>query len=263
MKTEGETEAEREVEIERAREWADDESALPVCPECNGQRLNPLARAVRLPLGRGVAEHGGFTIGEIGALSIEEAVRFFRTVKPKGREARIARDILPEITQRLEFLVEVGLGYLSLDRSATTLSGGESQRIRLAAQFGSELQGVLYVLDEPTIGLHPRDNARLLESLGTLRDRGNTLVVVEHDEDTMRFADRIIDLGPGAGTQGGQIVADGSWKTLAKHGESPTGKILGKPMRHPLLGKTPRREGRARLVQNQRGRTRTISSRSM
>jgi len=235
VSTEGETEAEREVEIERAREWAEDE-ALPVCPDCRGQRLNPLARAVRLPLGRGAREQGGFTIGEIGALSIVEAVRFFRTVKPKGREARIARDILPEIVQRLEFLVEVGLGYLSLDRAATTLSGGESQRIRLAAQFGSELQGVLYVLDEPTIGLHPRDNARLLDSLGTLRDRGNTLVVVEHDEDTMRFADRIIDLGPGAGTQGGQIVAEGSWKKLASHGESPTGKILGKPLQHPSRG---------------------------
>jgi excinuclease ABC subunit A len=235
IETEAETEAEREVEIERAREWYDDE-ALPVCPDCNGQRLNPLARAVRLPLGRGAKEHGGFTIGEIGALSIREAVRFFRTVKPVGREARIARDILPEITQRLEFLVEVGLGYLSLDRSATTLSGGESQRIRLAAQFGSELQGVLYVLDEPTIGLHPRDNARLLTSLGTLRDRGNTLVVVEHDEDTMRFADRILDLGPGAGVQGGRIVAEGSWKALAAHGESPTGKVLGQPLKHPLLG---------------------------
>ncbi len=236
VSTEGETEAEREIEIERAREWAEDDGPLPVCPECRGQRLNPLARAVRLPLGVGAKEHGGFTIGEIGAFSIVEAVRFFRTVKPKGREARIARDILPEIVQRLEFLVEVGLGYLALDRSATTLSGGESQRIRLAAQFGSELQGVLYVLDEPTIGLHPRDNARLLDSLGTLRDRGNTLVVVEHDEDTMRFADRIIDLGPGAGTQGGEIVAEGPWRTLAKHGESPTGKILGKPLRHPSRG---------------------------
>jgi excinuclease ABC subunit A len=237
VSTEGETEAEREIEIERAREWVDDPEALPVCPECRGQRLNPLARAVRLPLGRGAREHGGFTIGEIGAFSIVEAVRFFRTVKPKGREARIARDILPEIVQRLEFLVEVGLGYLSLDRSATTLSGGESQRIRLAAQFGSELQGVLYVLDEPTIGLHPRDNARLLDSLGTLRDHGNTLVVVEHDEDTMRFADRIIDLGPGAGTQGGRIIAEGSWRALAKNGESPTGKILGQPLQHPSLGR--------------------------
>jgi excinuclease ABC subunit A len=249
VRTEGETEAEREVEIERAHEWTDD--ALPVCPDCEGRRLNALARAVRLPLGRGAKEHGGFTIGEIGELSIDEAVRFFRTVKPAGREARIARDILPEITQRLEFLVQVGLGYLTLNRSATTLSGGESQRIRLAAQFGSELQGVLYVLDEPTIGLHPRDNARLLGSLGRLRDRGNTLVVVEHDEDTMRFADRIIDLGPGAGREGGQIVAEGPWKTIASHGESPTGKILGKPLPHPSLGKrrpVPEAKGWCRIV---------------
>ena len=237
VETEAETEAEREVEIERAREWVEDDAMLPVCPQCDGQRLNPLARAVRLPLGRGAKEHGGFTIGEIGALSIIDAVRFFRTVKPTGRDARIARDILPEIVQRLEFLVEVGLGYLSLDRSATTLSGGESQRIRLAAQFGSELHGVLYVLDEPTIGLHPRDNKRLLDSLGILRDRGNTLVVVEHDEDTMRFADHIIDLGPGAGMQGGRIIAQGPWRSLAKNGESPTGRILGKPLAHPSIGR--------------------------
>ncbi len=117
-----------------------------------------------------------------------------------------------------------------------TLSGGESQRIRLAAQLGSELQGVLYVLDEPTIGLHPRDNVRLLESLGALRGKGNTLVIVEHDEDTMRFADNIIDLGPGAGTQGGNIVAEGPWHSLALNGESPTGRILGQPLKHPLRG---------------------------
>ncbi len=234
VRTEGETEAEREVEIERAREWSDD--VLPICPDCQGQRLNPLARAVRLPLGQGAQKHGGLTIGQIGELTIVDALKFFRTVKPGGRDARIARDILPEIVQRLDFLVEVGLGYLSLDRSAMTLSGGESQRIRLAAQLGSELQGVLYVLDEPTIGLHPRDNVRLLESLGQLKGKGNTLVIVEHDEDTMRFADRIIDLGPGAGTQGGEIVAQGPWKTLAKSGESPTGKILGKPLKHPLRG---------------------------
>jgi excinuclease ABC subunit A len=236
VRTEGETEAEREVERELAQEQVEDEADLLVCPDCQGQRLNPLARAVRLPLGAGAARHGGLTIGQIGALSIVEALAFFRTVKPKGRDARIARDILPEIVQRLRFLVEVGLGYLSLDRSAVTLSGGESQRIRLAAQFGSELQGVLYVLDEPTIGLHPRDNARLLDSLGRLKARGNTLVVVEHDEDTMRFADRIIDLGPGAGVQGGRIVADGSWRDLAQQLDSPTGAILGQPLRHPLRG---------------------------
>ncbi|MCE0496793.1 MAG: excinuclease ABC subunit UvrA [Methylacidiphilales bacterium] len=236
VRTEGETEAEREVEVELAQELAGDDGPLPVCPECRGQRLNPLARAVRLPLGRGAQKHGGFTIGEIGAFSIVEALAFFRTVTPRGRDARIARDILPEIVQRLEFLVEVGLGYLSLDRAATTLSGGESQRIRLAAQFGSELQGVLYVLDEPTIGLHPRDNKRLLASLGALRGKGNTLVVVEHDEDTMRFADRIIDLGPGAGTQGGHIVAEGPWRSLAGRGDSPTGKILGAPLPHPTRG---------------------------
>ena len=235
MRADAETEAEREVEIELAQEWADEDDRS-VCPVCHGDRLNPLARAVRLPLGEGAKSTGGRTIGQIGALSIVEALRFFKTVKPKGREARIARDILPEIVQRLQFLVEVGLGYLSLDRSAATLSGGESQRIRLAAQLGSELQGVLYVLDEPTIGLHPRDNARLLDSLGALRAKGNTLVVVEHDEDTMRFADRIIDLGPGAGTQGGNIVADGPWRSLATNKESATGRIFGAPLRHPLRG---------------------------
>jgi excinuclease ABC subunit A len=236
VRLEGETEAEREIEVELAQEMAGDGGPLPVCPECRGERINPLARAVRLPLGRGATTSGGATIGEIGALSIVEAARFFHTVKPRGRDARIARDILPEIVQRLAFLVEVGLGYLSLDRSAMTLSGGESQRIRLAAQLGSELQGVLYVLDEPTIGLHPRDNVRLLKSLGALRGKGNTLVVVEHDEDTMRFADRIIDLGPGAGTQGGHIVAEGPWRSLAGKNESPTGKILGQPMPHPSRG---------------------------
>jgi excinuclease ABC subunit A len=235
MRSDAETVAEREVEIELAQEWADDDERQ-VCPDCRGERINPLGRAVRLPLGEGAKSTGGRTIGDVGRLSIVEALRFFKTVKPAGREARIARDILPEIVQRLKFLVEVGLGYLSLDRSAATLSGGESQRIRLAAQLGSELQGVLYVLDEPTIGLHPRDNARLLDSLGALRAKGNTLVVVEHDEDTMRFADRIIDLGPGAGTEGGAIVAEGPWNKLATHAESATGRIFGEPLRHPLRG---------------------------
>jgi excinuclease ABC subunit A len=258
LRSDAESEVEREVEIELAQEWAEDDERQ-VCPECHGERINPLGRAVRLPFGAGTKSTGGHTIGEIGRLSILDALSFFKTVKPAGREARIARDILPEIVQRLRFLVDVGLGYLSLDRSAATLSGGESQRIRLAAQLGSELQGVLYVLDEPTIGLHPRDNARLLESLGALRAKGNTLVVVEHDEDTMRFADRIIDLGPGAGTQGGAIVAEGSWNELATHAESATGRIFG-PLRHPLSGErrlvtaqTPRFRVRGARANNLKG----------
>ena len=152
------------------------------------------------------------------------------------REAAIVRDIEPEIKQRLHFLRHVGLDYLNLDRSAPTLSGGESQRIRLAAQLGSNLQGVLYVLDEPTIGLHPRDNQKLLGILHGLRDRGNSLVVVEHDEDTMRAADHIIDLGPGAGVHGGEIVAQGNWRQIDARGRSATARLLGEPIRHPARG---------------------------
>ena len=142
----------------------------------------------------------------------------------------------PEILQRLAFLRKVGLDYLNLDRSAPTLSGGESQRIRLAAQLGSNLQGVLYVLDEPTIGLHPRDNQKLLEILRDLRDRGNSLLVVEHDEDTMRAADHIIDLGPGAGVHGGEIVAQGNWRQIDAQGKSATARLLGEPIQHPARG---------------------------
>jgi excinuclease ABC subunit A len=233
------TEVEKEIQEEQKREWAD-EDELQTCSECGGARLNPLARAVRLSLvsaskskSRGA---GSLTIPDLSRLTIAEAKKIFAAFRPTGRSAAIARDILPEITQRLAFLEEVGLGYLTLDRSANTLSGGESQRIRLAAQLGSNLQGVLYVLDEPTIGLHPRDNDRLLDSLDALKEKGNTLVIVEHDEDTMKRADRIIDLGPGAGVRGGHIVADGPWKKLARDQNSITGKILGEPLKHPLRG---------------------------
>jgi len=183
--------------MELAREEIADGDLLP-CPSCQGARINPIARSVRF---------AGKTIPEINSLSVRNFETFFSKVKFTGREATIVRDIQPEILQRLAFLRKVGLDYLNLDRSAPTLSGGESQRIRLAAQLGSNLQGVLYVLDEPTIGLHPRDNQKLLEILRDLRDRGNSLLVVEHDEDTMRAADHIIDLGPGAGVHGGEIVA--------------------------------------------------------
>jgi excinuclease ABC subunit A len=156
-----------------------------------------------------------------------------------GRDAEIARDLVPEIKSRLEFLEDVGLGYLTLDRGAPTLSGGEAQRIRLAAQLGSNLQGVCYVLDEPTIGLHPRDNQILLRALGKLSERGNTLVVVEHDEDTIRRADHIIDIGPGAGKRGGRVVAQGTAADLSAAPESLTGRYLLHAIKHPLQ---PRRE---------------------
>ncbi|MDP1604761.1 MAG: excinuclease ABC subunit UvrA, partial [Legionella sp.] len=150
------------------------------------------------------------------------------------REAAIARDIVSEIRSRLSFLDEVGLGYLALDRAAPTLSGGEAQRIRLAAQLGSNLRGVAYILDEPTIGLHPRDNRILLDTLAKLQTKGNTLIVVEHDEDTIRRADHVIDLGPGAGRRGGHVVAAGTAAELQANPQSVTGRLLAKPLQHPL-----------------------------
>ena len=240
MKSQGETALEIEVEIEQRMESTGSEETT-LCPECQGSRLNSIARAVRLPYGEKIDKRGR-SLPELGELSIEEAYHFIQTIKLQGREATIAQDILPEIEQRLGFLKEVGLGYLTLNRGSKTLSGGESQRIRLAAQLGTNLQGVLYVLDEPTIGLHPQDNDRLLKSLQLLRDKGNTLVIVEHDEETMKIADRIIDLGPGAGIHGGKIIADGSWKELISQKGSITGHLLGNPLKHPFQGK--RREAK-------------------
>ena len=161
----------------------------------------------------------------------------FRGVRFKGRAAAIARDILPEIRERLKFLREVGLGYLQLGRGVPTLSGGEGQRIRLAAQLGSNLSGVLYILDEPTIGLHARDNEQLLAALEKLKARGNSVLVVEHDEATMRRADYIIDLGPGPGVHGGEVVATGTLAELLRHPESVTGKCLRAHRKFPTRGK--------------------------
>jgi excinuclease ABC subunit A len=178
------------------------------------------------------------TIDSFSSLAVSAAYELFRKLKFKGREALIARDILPEIVERLKFLDEVGLGYLQLGRGVTTLSGGEAQRIRLAAQLGSNLSGVLYVLDEPTIGLHARDNEQLLAALHRLRARGNSLVVVEHDEETMRRADHIVDLGPGAGAHGGTVVASGTLAELLKHRDSITGRLLKaqETKRYPARG---------------------------
>ncbi|MGB6220633.1 excinuclease ABC subunit UvrA [Haloferula sp.] len=198
-----------------------DHDELVTCPSCEGARLNPQSRAVRL----GTTKRNAIAIADLSSQSVIESSAHFTKLKfTDNRQNLISRDILPEITQRLAFLQHVGLGYLQLDRSAKTLSGGESQRIRLAAQLGSNLRGVLYVLDEPTIGLHPRDNEALLDTLVGLRDRGNSLVIVEHDEDTIARADHLIDLGPGAGRLGGEIVYQGPPPRQGSVGVPPTPK---------------------------------------
>jgi excinuclease ABC subunit A len=202
------------------------------CPACEGRRLNPEALAVRWQ-DRSIADYA--------AMPVESLKKIFDVKTLKGREAEIARDLVPELKSRLGFLSEVGLGYLTLDRAAPTLSGGEAQRIRLAAQLGSNLRGVCYVLDEPTIGLHHRDNQVLLGVLEKLEARGNSLVVVEHDEDTIRRAQHVIDLGPGAGRLGGEVIAAGDASELMEHPASLTGKFLKAPLKHPLQ---PRREVR-------------------
>ena len=206
------------------------EGEAGTCAACDGQRLNRVARAVRWR---------DRSIAELAAMPVSEAHTFFTGLVARGREGEIARDILAEIRGRLNFMKEVGLDYLALDRAAPTLSGGEAQRIRLAAQLGSNLQGVCYVLDEPTIGLHPRDNRILLDALARLEGNGNTLVVVEHDDDTIRRASHIIDIGPGAGVRGGRVVAQGSAQDLIDAPESVTGRYLARPLAHPLQGRRP------------------------
>jgi excinuclease ABC subunit A len=195
------------------------------CPGCKGSRLRPEALAVKFR---------DLNIAGMTTWSVAEAEHHFSGLKLRGREAEIARDIVAELRSRLAFLREVGLPYLSLSRSAPTLSGGEAQRIRLAAQLGSNLRGVCYILDEPTIGLHPRDNQMLLDTLHKLEAKGNTVVVVEHDEDTIRRAEHIVDLGPGAGVNGGRLVAEGTIKDIVRCKESLTGQSLREPLRHPL-----------------------------
>ncbi|PYL97964.1 MAG: excinuclease ABC subunit A, partial [Verrucomicrobia bacterium] len=214
---------ENELRAERESEWIDATEAHE-CPSCHGSRLNAVARHVRVR---------GQTIDQFTNLSASEAARKIDKLKFHGTQQTIAADLIPEIRQRLRFMQNVGLGYLALGRSAKTLSGGESQRIRLAAQLGSNLRGVLYVLDEPTIGLHSRDNLRLLDTLAALREKGNSLVIVEHDEETMRRADYIVDLGPRAGSHGGEVVATGTLRDLERSKLSETGRCLKTPLSHP------------------------------
>jgi excinuclease ABC subunit A len=219
----GESLLESELDAEREFESIEGDAARP-CPGCRSARLNPVARHVRIQ---------GLTIDNFNDRSANEALSLIRKLRFQGTQKVIATDLLPEIEQRLRFMENVGLGYLALGRSAKTLSGGESQRIRLAAQLGSNLRGVLYVLDEPTIGLHARDNLRLLETLAALRAKGNSLIIVEHDEETMRRADHIVDLGPGAGMHGGELVAQGSLAEIKRTAKSQTGRCLRTPLCHP------------------------------
>jgi len=215
----------REAASEEARqEIAQYMSALP-CPACKGARLKPEALAVTV---------GGKNIWEVTRMSVREALRFFQELKLTEREEMIAHQILKEVRARLSFLVDVGLDYLTLNRAANTLAGGEAQRIRLATQIGAQLTGVLYVLDEPSVGLHARDNQRLLATLKRLRDLGNTVIVVEHDEETMRQADFIVDLGPGAGVHGGYVVATGTPEEVAENPRSLTGQYLAGVRRIPV-----------------------------
>ncbi len=207
----------KEVESEEARQELEAFMSATPCPACEGRRLKAEALAVKVR---------GASIDSLTSMTLEEASRFFEEFRPLPREREIAGKILAEIRDRLGFLNAVGIGYLSLSRAAATLSGGEAQRIRLATQIGSKLMGVLYVLDEPSIGLHPKDNRKLIETLQAMRDLGNTVVVVEHDEETIRSADRVVDLGPGAGIHGGEVVGEGTAAELVRFERSLTGRYL-------------------------------------
>lgn len=223
----------QETESEWSREEIEDYMSTKPCPACKGSRLKPESLAVTV---------GGKSIAEVAALSIREAMNFFENLELTKREEMIIHQVLKEIKNRLQFLIDVGLDYLTLDRASGTLSGGESQRIRLATQIGSRLVGVLYILDEPSIGLHQRDNDRLLKTLKELRDLGNTVLVVEHDEDTMRAADYIVDIGPGAGEHGGRVVAAGPVEAIEKCEESLTGQYLSgrKKISVPSIRRKPK-----------------------
>ena len=191
----------RETDSALQKERIEEYMTLKPCPQCKGARLRDTSLAVTI---------GGLNISQLTNHSVESAITFVGALELSDTERAIGARILKEINERLSFLENVGVGYLSLDRAAATLSGGEAQRIRLATQIGSSLMGVLYILDEPSIGLHQRDNARLLATLERLRELGNTVIVVEHDEETIRAADHIVDMGPGAGEHGGRVVAAGT-----------------------------------------------------
>jgi excinuclease ABC subunit A len=229
---------EQEDVTEGTREWLMEYQSAKTCPDCKGKRLKPSSLAVKVK---------DVTIAELTGMSVARALQAVKKWKLDGREQQIGGRPVDEVRNRLEFLAAVGLEYLSLDRSAATLSGGEAQRIRLATQIGSKLRGVLYVLDEPSIGLHPRDNGKLLESLANLRDLGNTVLVVEHDAETIERADYVIDLGPGAGRLGGNLVAQGTPQEIERNADSLTGQYLS-GARKIAVPQKRRAPGKRRIV---------------
>ncbi len=242
----------REAESDTSRERFEGFMREVPCPVCHGSRLKPVSMAVTLGPKDG-PNGGGKNIAEVCALPINEAAAYLRDLDLSARERQIGERVLKEIQERLNFLLDVGLDYLSLDRPSGSLSGGEAQRIRLATQIGAGLVGVLYVLDEPSIGLHQRDNQKLIETLVRLKDLGNTLIVVEHDEDTIRVADWVVDIGPGAGEHGGQVVHSGTVKGLLEHPDSMTGQYLSGRREIPVPAvRRPRTVGRELKVHGAR-----------
>ena len=227
----------KQTKSNHIRDWIEQFMSMRACPECDGSRLKEETRAVTI---------GNINLGQVSSYSIKNAKEFFCTLKLTKTDAAVAHQILKEVQERLSFLIDVGLDYLTLDRSAATLSGGEAQRIRLATQIGSQLVGVLYILDEPSIGLHPRDNGRLLSSLRKLRNLGNSIIVVEHDQKTMESADQIIDLGPGAGEHGGEVVFSGTPQKILTAKKSVTGKYLSGKKSIPVP--KSRRNGNGKIL---------------
>lgn len=234
----------RETSSEDIRRWIETFMTQRECPTCKGARLRKESLAILI---------SGKNIAEISSMSIDQALQFFTSLKFPSREEKIAKQILKELKERLGFLVNVGLPYLSLNRMSATLSGGESQRIRLATQIGSRLTGVIYILDEPSIGLHPRDNERLLNTLTSLRDLGNTVVVIEHDQETMVAADYLIDVGPGAGVHGGRIVAQGTPNEVIANPKSLTGAYLSGRKKIPVPPTRRKGSGQSIIVKNASG----------
>ncbi|MGI6102445.1 MAG: excinuclease ABC subunit UvrA [Bacillota bacterium] len=229
----------RETQSEHIREEIEKYMSSRNCPACQGTRLKPEARAVTV---------GGLSIVDVTAMSVKECLNLFENLQLTSRQAAIAHNVIKEIRSRLSFLVNVGLDYITLDRASATLSGGEAQRIRLATQVGSGLVGVLYILDEPSIGLHPRDNGRLIETLKRLSDLGNTVIVVEHDQETIMSADHVIDIGPGAGSEGGRIVCSGTVEDIIECDESVTGQYLSGKVRVPVPEARRRGNGKYLVV---------------